>query len=311
MYKQLTSEQRSQIFALPQRKSPRKEIARIVGISESTLSRELKRNSGPSGNYIWFKAHQKAMARRRRTTANARLCPVLVWRIREYILEEQWSPRQIAGVLSREGIRVSHQSIYNLIHADTTGMLAANTRHKLKYRRRPGKRAFPVANRTSIHQRPEEADGKRFGDFEMDLIVDSYNHAILTIVERSTNMLFMARLKEGKKAKPLAKEVRRLLLPYKKYMHTITTDNGPEFAEHLQITKDLGVTVYFADPYASWQKGAIENTNKLIRQYIPKSANFDEFTDKRIMMIQKKINRRPREKLQFKTPKQEFYRIIK
>uniref|UniRef100_A0AB33IZM1 IS30 family transposase n=1 Tax=Prevotella sp. GTC17254 TaxID=3236794 RepID=A0AB33IZM1_9BACT len=282
-----------------------------MGISESTLSRELRRNSGGSGNYIWFKAHQKAMERRRRTTSNARLSPELVWRIREYILEEQWSPRQIAGVLSREGIHVSHQSIYNLIHADTTGMLAANTRHKLKYRRRPRLGAFPIANRTSIHQRPKEADGKRFGDFEMDLIVDSCNHAILTMTERSTNMLFMTRLKEGKKAKPLAREVRRLLLPYKKYMHTITTDNGPEFADHLQITKDLGVTVYFAAPYASWQKGAIENTNKLIRQYIPKSANFDEFTDKKIRMIQKKINRRPREKLGFKTPIEEFYKRIK
>uniref|UniRef100_A0AB33JIF6 IS30 family transposase n=1 Tax=Prevotella sp. GTC17262 TaxID=3236797 RepID=A0AB33JIF6_9BACT len=84
-------------------------------------------------------------------------------------------------------------------------MLAANTRHKLKYRRRPRPGAFPIANRTSIHQRPKEADGKRFGDFEMDLIVDSCNHAILTMTERSTNMLFMTRLKEGKKAKPLAR----------------------------------------------------------------------------------------------------------
>ena len=230
-----------------------------MGISESPLSRELRRNSSSSGNYVWFKAHEKAMERRRRTTSNARLCPELVWRIKECILEEQWSPRQISGVLSREGILVSHQSIYSLIHADTTGMLAANTRHKLKYRRRARQGAFPIADRTGIHQRPKEADGKRFGDFEMELIVDSCNHAILTVIERSTNMLFMTRLKEGKKAKPLAKEVRRLLLPYKKYMHTITTDNGPEFADHLQITKDLGAAVYFADPYASWQKGAIEN----------------------------------------------------
>lgn len=310
MYKQLTSEQRSQIFALLQRKSPRKEIARIVGISESTLSRELRRNSSASGNYIWFKAHDKAMARRSRTTTNARLGEPLVWRIKQLILEEEWSPRQISGCLGKEGIRVSHQTIYNIIHADTTGTLSAHTRHKLKYRKRPKPRAFPIAERTGIHQRPKEADGKRFGDFEMDLIVDAYNHAILTIVERSTNMLFMTKLKEGKKAKPLAQEVRRLLLPYKKHIRTITTDNGPEFAAHLQITKDLGATVYFTDPYASWQKGTIENTNKLIRQYIPKSANFNEFTEKKITMIQKKINRRPRQKLNFETPKNEFYRRI-
>ena len=90
MYKQLTSEQRSQIFALLQRKSPRKEIAHIVGISQSTLSRELKRNSNPSGKYVWFKAHDKAMARRKRSTSNAALAPELVWRIKQAIIEEQY-----------------------------------------------------------------------------------------------------------------------------------------------------------------------------------------------------------------------------
>ena len=200
MYKQLTSEQRSQIFALLQRKSPRKEIARIVGISQSTLSRELKRNGSPSGKYVWFKAHDKAMERRKRSTANATLAPGLVWRIKQTIIEEQWSPRQISGVLKKEGVSVSHQSIYNIIHADATGELASHTRHKLKYRHRPKCKASPIACRTSIHQRPKEANGKRFGDFEMDLIVDHYNHAILTIVERSTNMLFMTRLAHGKKS---------------------------------------------------------------------------------------------------------------
>ena len=90
----------------------------------------------------------------------------------------------------------------------------------------------------------------------------------------------------------------------------IITDNGPEFAAHKLITKHLGAVVYFADPYSSWQKGAIENTNKLIRQYIPKQANFDDYTDKKIAMIQKKINNRPRQKLNFETPKNEFYKRI-
>ena len=137
-----------------------------------------------------------------------------------------------------------------------------------------------------LHQRPKEANGKRFGDFEKELIVDRYNHAILTVVERSTNMLFMTKLPHGKKSGPLAREVRRLL-PYRKHVKTITTDNGPEFAAHKLITQYLGAVVYFADPYASWQKGAVENTNKLIRQYIPKKANFDDFTDRKIAMIQK------------------------
>ena len=189
MYKQLTSEQRSQIFALLQRKCPRKEIARIVGISQSTLSRELKRNSTPSGKYIWFKAHDKAMERRKRSTRNAALAPELVWRIKQLIIEEQWSPRQIAGVLKKEGIGVSHQCIYNMIHADASGELARHTRHKFKHRRRP------------------------------------------------------------------------------KYKQTHQT-------------------------------------------VIPKQANFDDFTDKKIANRQKKINSRPRQKLMFETPKAELFKRI-
>ena len=133
----------------------------------------------------------------------------------------KWSPRQISGVLKKEGVSVSHQYIYNMIHADASGELARHTRHKFKYRRRPKRKPFPIADRTSIHLRPEQAVGKRFGDFEMDLIVDRHNHTILTIVERSTNMLFMTKLAHGKKAEPLAKEIRQLLLPYKKHIKSI------------------------------------------------------------------------------------------
>ena len=244
------------------------------------------------------------MERRRRSTRNAALAPELVWRIKQLIIEEQWSPRQILGVLKKEGVCVSHQCIYNMIHADASGELARHTRHKLKYRRRPKHKPFPIADRTSIHSRPEQADGKRFGDFEMDLIVDGHNHAIFTIVERSTNMLFMTKLTHGKKSEPLAKAVRRLLLPYKKHIKTITTDNGPEFAAHKLITKYLGAIVYFADPYASWQKGAIENTNKLIRQYIPKQANFDDFTDKRLRVYRRKSTVDPDKNLSLKHQKQ-------
>ena len=311
MYHQLTSEQRSQIFALLQKKTARKEIARIVGTSEATISRELKNNSTPSGKYIWTKAHDMAMQRRNRTVKNSKLSDELVWRIKEYIINDQWSPRQISGYLRKnEGIKVSHQSIYNIIHNDTTGELAKHTRHKMKYRHRPKSKHLPIKDRVSIHERSKEVDGKRFGDFEMDLIVDPDQHAILTLVEKSTSMLLMQKLPFGKQSKPLAKVVRKLLLPYKDYLKTITTDNGPEFAAHKDITKYLGVPVYFADPYCSWQKGAIENTNKLIRQYIPKKDSFERYTDKRIMSIQKKLNERPREKLNFSTPKREFFKHV-
>lgn len=259
------------------------------------------------------RAHEKAMNRRHREPGNRAKPPELIWRVKQLITDEQWSPAQISGCLKKEGIQISHETIYKLIRADETGRLAENCRHKMKYRKSASHKhetkATNIKNRVSIHERPVEADGKRFGDWEMDLVVDKDQNAILTMVERSTNFLLMAKLKHGKRALSVAKTAWRLLLPYKgEMLHTITTDNGSEFAAHEWLTKQLGAQVYFTDSYASWQKGAIENTNKLIRQYIPKGEDISMVTDKRIASIQAKINRRPREKLNFNTPKEEFYK---
>ena len=303
-----------------QRKTPRKEIALIVGCSQSTLCREIKRNSTAKGNYLWDKAHAKALERRKRVTANKRLDSILVWRIKQMIIDYQWSPEQIRGVLSKEGVSVSIQSIYNIINADESGELRRHRRHPNFKRRSKGKRkltkATNIANRISIHDRPAEANGKRFGDFEMDLIVDSYGHAILVLLERMTSFVMMEKLPYGKRAKPLSKVVVRMLFAYRKYLKTITTDNGSEFAAHLDITAGLhmkgldDVTVYFADSYCSWQKGAVENVNKLIRQYIPKKSNFNDFSDQYIKNVAKKLNLRPRKKLNFSNPKTEFFKQI-
>lgn len=320
MYNQLTSEQRYQIFALLQAKRPRKEIAAIVGTSESTLSRELKRNSTEKGNYLPWKAQQKAMERRKRTVTNRRLDPLLVAQIKRWIIESDWSPEQICGVLKGQGISVSIQSVYNIINADGTGELRRHRRHpnfkrRGKAKRKPTK-ATNIPNRTSIHERPKEADGSRFGDYEMDLIVDSHNHAILVLHERKTGFIFMSKLRYGKKAKPVSQEVVRLLYAFRRQTLTITTDNGSEFSAHEDITAGLrirgkeDVTIYFADSYCSWQKGAVENSNKLIRQYIPKGANFNDYTQERISNIAKKLNNRPRKKLGFSTPKLEFFKNI-
>ena len=290
-------------------------IAQSIGVNRSTVSRELRRNSTASGKYVWCKAHEQAESRQKRTPGNRGLDVTLVWRIKELILEEQWSPRQISGRLAKEGISVSHEAIYAIIRKDGTGELAAQCRHKMKYRRRPRRKhetkATNIKNRVSIHSRPAEADGTRFGDWEMDLIVDKYNNAILTLVERSTNFMIMEKLRHGKKAKPLAKAVWRLLLPYKgKALKTITTDNGSEFAEHEWITRKLNVPVYFADSYCSWQKGAVENQNKLVRQYIPKGTDISTVSDARIKKIRMKINARPREKLNFNSPTEVFFNYI-
>ena len=146
----------------------------------------------------------------------------------------------------------------------------------------------------------------------MDTIVGRGNHgAIVTLIERSTSMLFMRKLKKGKNAKDLARTVIHLLSPFKEHVKSITTDNGTEFACHEMIGKSLGVTIYFADPYASWQKGAIENANGLIRQYVPKTEMFEHVSHQQITKYSKRINIRPRKKLEFKTPHECFYEQIK
>lgn len=186
-------------------------------------------------------------------------------------------------------------------------------RHKLKHRARPvGSRRISIPNRTSISERPTEVDGKRFGNFEMDTIVGRGDHGgIVTLIGRSTSMLCMRKLKKWKNAKELARTVIHLLSPFKEHVKSITTDNGTEFACHEMIGKSLGVTIYFTDPYASWQKWAIENANRLIRQYMSKTETFEHVSHQQITRYSKKINVRPRKKLKFKTPHECFYEQIK
>lgn len=312
MSKQLNSEQRYEIYLGLKRKWTKKSIAAEIGVSASTVTREIQRNCNRYGQYVHPIAQQKCESRRHSTLGNHRKDAILWWRIEQMIMDDDWSPRQISGVLAKEGIHICAQTIYNHVHADKTGKLAKHMPHELRYKRKEKKqritKAPSIPNRTSIHDRPVEADGKRFGDWEMDLIVDSYKHCILTLVERSTNMLLMEKLPHGRKSVPIAKTVIRLLMPYRQTVKTITTDNGPEFAAHEMITRGLhmkgkeDVIVYFTDAYSSWQKGCIENTNKLIRKYIPKKANFARYTDEGIRKIKCKLNNRPREKLNFDSP---------
>lgn len=295
------------------------EIAKEMGLSQSTVSREYRRNALPKGGYDDRRAQQMAESRRSSDTPHNKKPRLLMWRVENMIIDDQLSPAQIVGVLRKEGTRISEQTIYNHIHADKSGKLLENTRHKGKYNRKsePKKRqakATNIKDRVSIHDRPREADGSRFGDWEMDLIIGKNGYgAILVLMERSTNYAIIRKLPHGKNAKGVAKAVVSLLYAYRlEGVLTITTDNGSEFSEHKYISEKLnGVTVYFADPYSSWQKGAVENTNKLIRQYIPKGTDFNTITDAFIMKVQKKLNRRPREKLNFSTPTTEFFKHFK
>lgn len=313
MYKQLTSEQRYTISILFQKGMTRKSIAEAIGVSNSTITRELRRNGSSHGTYHYDWAHRQAMKRRRKSVGNRSVSQATKNKAIRLLVKEQWSPVQISASLALSGIRISHETIYKIIREDkmNRGSLYKSCRHKLKHRKRPVGAYMPISNRISIHDRPAVADGCRFGDFEMDTIVGKNNQdAILTIIERKTNMLFMAKLKHGKDSEELAKVAIRLLRPYKKYVLTITTDNGPEFAAHQRIAKALGTKVYFADPYASWQKGAIENTNGLVRQYIPKGTSFKDYEDRFVADVCMKLNRRPRKKHGFLTPKDCFIRYL-
>ena len=313
MYKQLTSEQRSQIFAYLQDGISRKIICERVGISQSTLCRELKRNCNQRGKYTWQYAHRLAMERRERICTNRKTPGWILHKALRYLTQEQWSPKQISGYLKLQGIYISHERIYQAIRADRTGELSKHCRHKMKYRhhqarmyKTAGKTLIP--NRVSIHDRPAQADGTRFGDFEMDLIVGKERKSVvLTIIERSTNMLFQTKL-PSKKPEVVAQAVWRLLVPYKGHIHTITTDNGVEFMNHEWIAEKLATKVYFADPYCSGQKGAVENANKLLRQYFPKGTDFNMVSQKQLDSVQAKINKRPREKLNFSSPLIEFFK---
>ena len=243
---------------LLQNRTKQKEITKAINVSASTVSREKRHNSGVRRHYNWETAQANAVQTRRRKPGNRSVDKDVIEEAKRLLITEQWSPEQISGVLAKDGKYISHETIYRMIRKDKAegGTLYKHCRHKLKHRTRPvGGKRISIPNRTSISERPTEADGKRFGDFEMDTIVGRGNHgAIVTLIERSTNMLFMRKLKNGKNAKELARTVIHLLSPFKDHIKSITTDNGTEFACHEMIAKSLGVTIYFTESYASWQK---------------------------------------------------------
>lgn len=314
--KHLTKEQRYIIQTLIKRDCPRKEIAHELGVHSCTIGREIKRNRSKRGIYNADKAHEFAQERKERFAASRRLTKQVEQFIRQHIEQEQWSPEQIVGYCKKENIdMVSIERIYQLIRQDKImgGSLFKHTRHKLKHRKRILRdERMPVKDRISIDKRPEEANDRSiFGHFEMDLVIGANQKgAILTLVERKVGHFMCRYLPKGKNAKHVASVVIQMLLPYKDHVRSITTDNGGEFAEHKLIAKRLNTIVYFTHPYSSWEKGQIENANKLLRQYIPKSMIINKENTNTLRQIQMKINRRPRKKLGFNKPFELFYNFI-
>jgi IS30 family transposase len=307
----LTREQRYAIFLLYRQNCSQKMIAETIGKDKSVVSRELKRNAKDNGKYSFEYAQDMANLRKERMKKPRKLQPWLKKKIIDLILQD-WSPQQIAGRLKLENREfVSHETIYKIIRQDKAegGTLYKHTRHQLKHRKRPVNKNISIKNRIPIDQRPKIVDTKeRFGDWEIDTIVGEQGKgAIVTMVERKTAFMMMEKLQYGKNAKELAKVVTRLLTGYIGHVHTITGDNGTEFADHQTIAKKLKTKFFFTHPYASWEKGLIENTNKLVRQYIPKKTNFNSLNQQQIKEIQYKINNRPRQNLNFYSPKEIFF----
>jgi IS30 family transposase len=295
------------------------EIAKCTGVSQATISKDLKRNSFRYGKrlklrkYIALHAQHYADSRKERFTQPRKFTPDMLRFVHNKLTEEEWSPSQIAGYARKAGIPiVCVERIYQYIRQNKCGGVTVykHCRHKLKHRKRCiTSNVGNIPNRRSIHSRPSVVSTReRFGDWEMDLIQGKNNTFILTMVERQTRYLDMIKLPNGKRSDGVVQAVKELLQPYKEKIMTITTDNGVEFSNHEQISEILDITVYFTDPYSSWQKGTIENTNKLIRQYIPKKTDFNTLSDKYIQQIENKLNNRPRKVSGFDKPADIFFK---
>ncbi len=311
--KHITVEQRYAISVMRNQAYSQKEIALAIGKDKSTISRELHRNCDKrGGKYDCNLAQRKFELRQSGKKAHVHFTD----EIKRYVesgLDKDYSPEQIVGRAELEGIPcVSHERIYQHVWQNKKqgGTLHSHLRRKGRKYRKRGKSKDTrgiIKNRIGIEQRPVIVDSKtRFGDLEIDTIIgQNHKGAILTINDRVTGLVWIRKLK-GKETDPVAQKTIEALSPMKDRIHTITADNGKEFAGHQSISKALNVDVYFAKPYHSWERGANENTNGLIRQYFKKGTSFENLTDKDIERVQNILNNRPGKKLGFLTPI-EFY----
>lgn len=312
-YRQLTQEQRYQIYALKKTGHPQTEIAQLLGVHKSTISRELKRNCGQRG-YRPKQAHEKAL-KRRQAKVQYRIRDE-VWTLVEEKILLDWSPEQISGWLKKKhpGLQVSHERIYQHIYADKRagGTLYKHLRCQKKRRKRYGSRdrRGQIPHRTSIEERPDVVEQRqRLGDWEADTIIGKgHRGAIVTLVERKSRLTLLEKIDEHTAVATEAAIV-RALQPYRLQTLTITFDNGKEFTNHQQIASQLEAETYFAHPYSPWERGTNENTNGLIRQYIPKGSDFIDITRKNLAFIEERLNHRPRKCLGFSTPDMVFSQL--
>jgi len=312
---QLNMEEREVISQLFAAGHSRKEIAARLCRARSTIGRELRRNARADGSYSAVVAQRKTQARRRERPLIRKLDRPEVNAAVRSRLTRQWSPDQIAGRLKLTRpldfrFHLSPQTIYTWIEQD---------RHSDDWKphlRRGGKpkkspRTGRIPRQVQIDGRPEEANQRlRLGDYEGDTIVSRGKRSgIVTLVDRKSRFLLAAKLKD-RTARRTRRKIERLLAPLPAdKRHTATFDNGKEFAEHELLSKHLGLSVFFAHPYASWERGTNENTNGLLRQYYPKGTDFADISHQNLATTVESINHRPRKSLNYQTPSELFLGI--
>lgn len=306
---QLTLEQRYEIAALRSVGKTLEYIGEKVGFHKSTISKELRRNSdGRSGEYRPKLAERKCRQRHKEKPKRILLTPELVETV-ESLLREDYSPEQVVGYCMKNDIEcVSTETIYQHIWKDKKdrGGLYKHLRRKgRKYKKRgdANNSRGQIPDRILIDRRPLVVEKKlRFGDLEVDTIVGKdHKGAIVTLNDRASGMLKMKKT-ATREAFEVTAAIIELLEEWTPFTQTITSDNGKEFAEHIEIAQECEVDFYFANPYSPWERGANENLNGLIRQYFPKKSDFSIISDQEIKRIETKLNNRPRKRYNFETP---------
>jgi IS30 family transposase len=290
------------------------EIACDLGRSPSTISREVRRNPGLRG-YRHQQADRLARQRHENKPKSLKLTPEIKF-IVDVCLRAYWSPEQIAGRLKvMKVISLHHETIYQYILADKRqgGQLYTYLRHQNKtYRKRYGSahNRTGIPNRRDIDQRPPEANNRtRVGPWEADTIIgNQHQGAIVTLDERKSKLRLAAPLPR-KKASYTAEAINTLFEPIKKFVKTITFDNGKEFTKHEKIATAIGCETFFAKPYHSWERGQNENANGLLRQFFPKKMKLNNVSAEQVIAAVDNLNSRPRKCLKYKTPYEVFHAL--
>jgi IS30 family transposase len=284
-------------------------IARKIGRQRSTIRDEITRNS-INGRYEADLAHELAISRKIEQRSKVRTIDQALKNRVDECLKKLWSPEQISGALKLEGLQVSHEWIYQYIYRDKR-----QGGERYKFLRRSGKKYKKraseagrgcIKDRVDIDQRPSIVEEKsRVGDWEGDLVLGSHGSgAVVSLVERKTKLSKFRRINHKTAAQTNLAIVDAFKSITAGMLLTLTFDNGKEFAWHKHITNALGVDIYFAKPYHSWERGLNENTNGLLRQYLPKGSSFADLTTEELLWIEDQLNDRPRKSLGYKTPRQ-------